>query len=382
MFKRIFVSLSVLIVMSSLLAVALGAMPAASPAARPPTTTTTPTPGPSTPISVFGVWTCGNHYCDWSLVRDMTEFDTNNHWMIDRGDGSGKPSVNVVVLAFANPLKMLNKTDTGLFNSIPVGMNQAVVDYFTSRGVRVMISIGGITYTDDWDTALGTDSVTSTTATQLGLNAAAVARQMGVGIEIDYERSTGPKINAMQAFINAYRSQFPYDATGNNPAARLTIDLGAGDRWLIDLNRYATANWLTTSNPVLDYANAMVSGTASSTPTDWQEHIDGKSNFSPVVLPLAPAKFTGSLYLKGSNANCTNYASSEQKADANYVQTVQPNGAGTSAGMLGFMFWAAEFPSSRRGYTPTWPPNSCEGGMGVAASVFGLSIPMQPLRQQ
>ena len=381
MYKKIFVLLAVLVAISSLFVAAPGAVSAAKPATPTPSGPT-PTPAPTTPISVFGAWTCGNHFCDWSLVRDMAEFDLNNHWMIDRGDGPGKPSVNLVVLAFANPLKMLNKTDTGLLNSIPVGMNQAVVDYFKSRGVRVMISIGGITYTDDWDAALGVDSVSSVTATQLGLNAAAVAQALGVGIEIDYERNTGPKINAMQAFINAYRSQLPYDATGNNPAARLTIDLGAGDRWLIDLNRYATANWLNTTTPVLDYANAMVGGTSSSTPTDWQEHIDGKSNYSPVVLPLAPAKFTGSLYLKGSNANCTNYASSEQKADANYVQTVQPNGAGTSAGMLGFMFWAAEKPSSRNGYTPTWPPNSCEGGMGVAASTFNIPIPMLPLRQQ
>jgi hypothetical protein len=387
MFKKIFVFLAILVVVGSLLmtgpsqsAYAAGKPPTATPSGPTPTVGPTPTTAPATPISVFGAWTCGDHFCDWSLVRDMTEFDLNNHWLIDRGNG--QPSVNVVVLAFANPLKMLNHTDTGLQGSIPIGMNAAVVNYFKSRGIRVMISIGGITYTDDWDTALGTDSVNSATATQLGLNAAAIAQALGVGIEIDYERSTGPKINAMQAFINAYRSQFPYDASGNNPAARLTIDLGAGDRWLIDLNRYATANWLNTSTPVLDYANAMVGGTSSSTPTDWQEHIDGKSNYSPVVLPLAPAKFTGSLYLKGSNANCTNYASSEQKADANYLQTVQPNGAGTTAGMLGFMFWAAEKPSSRNGYTPTWPPNSCEGGMGVAASTFNIPIPMPPLRQQ
>ena len=62
----------------------------------------------------------------------------------------------------------------------------------------------------------------------------------------------------MQAFINAYRSQLPYDATGANPAARLTIDVAAGDRFLIDLDRKATSDWLTTANPVLDYANAMV----------------------------------------------------------------------------------------------------------------------------
>src|SRR5512144_2175741 len=105
----------------------------------------TPTPAPATPMQIFGAWHCGNHYCDWSLLRDMTEFDQANHWLIDRGDG--RPSVNVVVLSFVNPLKLLNRTDTGLYNMIPLGMNQAVVDYFKNRGVRVMLSIGGITYT-------------------------------------------------------------------------------------------------------------------------------------------------------------------------------------------------------------------------------------------
>jgi hypothetical protein len=334
----------------------------------------TPTLTPATPIQIFGVWHCGNHYCDWSLVRDMTEFDQANHWLIDRGDG--RPSVNLVVLSFINPLKMLNQTDTGLYNMIPTGMNQAVVDYFKNRGIRVMLSIGGITYTDDWDAALLANPA------QLGRNAAAVAQAMGVGIEIDYENGNNANLTGMQAFIDAYRSVLPYDATGNNHAARLTIDVGAGDRWLISLNRYATANWLTTENPVLDYANAMVSGTSSGTPTEWQEHIDGKPNYGPPVLPLAPAKFTAGLYIKGSMANCTNFASSEQKADANYVQTVLPKGAGTTPGLLGYMFWAAEYPSSRRGYSATVPPNSCEGGMGVAATTFNIPIPLPALRQR
>jgi len=339
--------------------------------------TPTPPPGPTpipTPMQIFGAWHCGNHYCDWSLVRNMTEFDQANHWLIDRGNG--QPSVNLVVLSFVNPLKMLNQTDTGLNNMIPAGMTQDVVDYFKDRGIRVMLSIGGITYTDDWDAALAANP------TQLGLNAAAIAQAMGVGIEIDYERSTDPNIPALQAFIDAYRSQLSYDATGNNHAARLTIDVAAGDRWLIALNRHATQYWLTTSNPVLDYANAMVGGTSSGSPTDWQEHVDGKPQYSPPVPPLAPAKFTGALYLKGNIANCNNFASSEQKADANFVQTVAPNGAGTTRGMLGFMFWAAEYPSARRGYTATIPPNTCELGTGVAATTFNIPIPMPPLRQQ
>jgi hypothetical protein len=50
-------------------------------------------------------------------------------------------------------------------------------------------------------------------------------------------------------------------------------------------------------------------------------------------------------------------------------------------GMLGYMFWAAETPSARKNYVPTTPPNSCEGGMGEAAAVFELPIPMEALRQ-
>jgi hypothetical protein len=48
-------------------------------------------------------------------------------------------------------------------------------------------------------------------------------------------------LDSLQSFINAYRSQIPYDASGNTHAARLTIDLATGDRWLIDICRKATA---------------------------------------------------------------------------------------------------------------------------------------------
>src|SRR4051812_34743056 len=130
-----------------------------------------------TPIQVYGSWLCGNDECTWGTIRNMTDFDTKNHWQVDRGDGT--PSVNLVVLAFVNPLKLLNQTtDSGDSNGLPNGMNSTVVSYFTSHGVRVMLSIGGITYTSDWDTAL------AQSPTRLGLNAAAVAKQLGVGIEI------------------------------------------------------------------------------------------------------------------------------------------------------------------------------------------------------
>jgi len=243
-----------------------------------------------------------------------------------------------------------------------------------------MLSVGGITYTSDWNTALATN------ATQFGLNAAAIAQQFGVGIEIDYEQSSSPDLVNLQKFITAYRSVLPYDATGNNPAARLTIDLAAGDRWLIALTQKATADWLNPNNPVLDYANAMVPSrqpSVSGATANWQEHIDGKSTYNPPIGSLAPAKFTGSLYIvTGTNADpeCTNYANSITKATASWVQNAAPkNGVGTTSGLLGFMYWAAEKPSDRR--ITTAPPNSCQGGVGVGAGTLGIPIPMPALRQ-
>jgi hypothetical protein len=362
--KRIFYRL---IKMAFLLCVILAAFSTSQPAEA------------ATPISIYGAWHCGNDACTWATVRDMTNFDQANHWMIDRGDGSGLPSVNLVVLSFVHPLKLLNRTnDAGTVNGVPKGMNAAVVNYFKSRGIRVMLSIGGITYTDAWNTAL------STNATQLGLNAAAVAQSLGVGIEIDYEENTNPNLAGLQSFINAYRSVLPYDASGTNQAARLTIDLAAGDRWLIAITRKATADWLNTTTPVLDYANAMVEARQASTSgaiANWQEHIDGKAQYSPPILPLAPAKFTGGIYIVTGRSvapECNNFAASLQNATSSYVQSVNGR-VGTSSGMLGFMFWAAEMPSTRR--ITTAPPNSCENGVGAGARILGVPFPMPALRQ-
>lgn len=333
-----------------------------------------------TPIQVYGVWHAGNDYCVWGSQRTFPDFDTKNHWLIDRGDGSGLPSVNVVVLSFVHPLKLLNRTtDATTLNGVPLGMTQDIVNYFKNKGVRVMLSIGGITYVDAWDQALAAG------AGKLGTNAAAVAQQLGVGIEIDYEQNRNPKLDSLQKFINAYRSMIPYDATGNNHAARLTIDLAAGDRWLIDICRKATADWLSTSNPVLDYANAMVPSrqpSSTSAIANWQEHIDGKPQYGPPIPPLAPCKFTGSLWLVGSKAipECTNFANSLQNSTSSFVQSVASKIPNTTNGMLGYMFWAAECEGTRT--VCTTPPNTCEKGTGVGAATFGIPIPMQALRQQ
>jgi len=337
-----------------------------------------PTGDTKTPIQVYGAWHAGNDLCTWTTVRTVDEFDSKNHWLIDRGNG--QPSVNIVILSFVNPLKLLNKTtDAGTLNGIPRGMTLDIVNYFKSHGIRVMLSIGGITYTDFWNTAL------STNAAQLGSNAAEVAQQLGVGIEIDYEENSNPNLTGLQAFINAYRAQLPYDATGNNHAARLTIDLAAGDRWLIDICKKATADWLTTSNPVLDYANAMVPARQPSTSdaiANWQEHVDGKPQYATPIPPFAPAKFTGGLYLGGRRpiAECTSFSSSLQNTTSSFVQSVLSKVTGGTPGMLGYMFWAAECSGTRS--VCTTPPNSCQGGMGTGASFFNIPIPMTPLRQQ
>ena len=353
--------------------------PVSLPPKSPPSVTVASIGATATPVQVYGSWHCGNDACTWATVRDLTEFDGKNHWLIDRGDG--RPSVNLVILSFVHPYRLLKKTsDAQTLNGIPRGMTQAIVDYFKSRNIRVMLSIGGITYVSAWNQALAED------ATQLGLNAAAVAQSMGVGIEIDYEENRTPNTARLQAFIDAYRSVLPYDASGANPAARLTIDLAAGDRWLIGLTVKATTDWLKTSQPVLDYANAMVPSrqpTASAATSNWQEHVDGKPQYAPPIPPLAPAKFTGSVYIaEGSKPypECVNYTKSLQSATRSFAEGVLPNGAGTTAGMLGYMFWAAERPSTRG--VGTVPPNTCEGGVGAGATALNIPIPMPGLRQQ
>ena len=331
------------------------------------------------PVQVYGSWHCGSDYCTWGAERDLVEFDKMNHWLVDRGDG--RPSVNLVVLSFVQPYRLLKKTtDAQTLSGVPRGMTPAIVNYFKSRGIRVMLSIGGITYVSAWNQALAENP------TQLGLNAAEVAKSLGVGIEIDYEEASSPNVVGLQAFIDAYRSVIPYDLTGADHSARLTIDLAEGDRWLIGLTGKATADWLRTDKPVLDYANAMVPSkqpTASSATSSWQEHIDGKPQYSPPIRPLAPSKLTGAVYIAGGSKpypECVNYSKSLQSSTRAFVQGIMPNGAGATPGMLGYMFWASERPSSRG--VGTVPPNTCENGVGAGATALKISLPLPSLRIQ
>lgn len=324
-------------------------------------------------VSIYGVWHCGNSFCDWSQVRNTStdpnnpgEFHRANSWIIDRnGDGiSGDPSVNLVVLSFLKPMELLNGTSNGAFtNGIPTGMTQDVVNYFKDHDIRVLLSMGGVTYTDSWNQALVTDAV------GLATKAFEAVESLGAdGLEIDWENGTPneAQLKGIETFIDTFR------AYGGGKV--LTLDLAVGNRYLQELSRRAAADWL--PNSKIDYINAMVARGEPST-DQWQEHIDGKSNYNPPILPKAPAKIAVSLWLtdgRTPNDNCVNFDASSQLAKSSYVQTVQPNGAGTTHGLLGYMFWAAECPSTRN--VCTTPPNSCQGGMGVGATHFSIPIPL------
>ena len=85
--------------------------------------------GTPTPIQIFGVWHCSDDACTWGAVRTVSEFDSKNHWLIDRGDGTGRPSVNLVILSFVEPLKLLNQTnDATTVNGVPtVNTSQFII---------------------------------------------------------------------------------------------------------------------------------------------------------------------------------------------------------------------------------------------------------------
>src|ERR1700739_5168279 len=100
-------------------------------------------------MQVHGAWPCYTDGCGWLSVPNMTSFDSDNHWLIDRGNG--QPSVNLVILSFVNPVDLMNlTTNSTTTNGIPIGMNTAVVNYFQSKAGRVMISIGGIRFAKNW----------------------------------------------------------------------------------------------------------------------------------------------------------------------------------------------------------------------------------------
>ena len=83
-----------------------------------------------------------------------TEFDSKNHWLIDRGDGS--PAVGQRRdPQLCPPAQAAERDDRRRDAERRAPRDDAnIVNYFKSRNIRVMVSIGGITYTDPWNQAL------------------------------------------------------------------------------------------------------------------------------------------------------------------------------------------------------------------------------------
>jgi len=175
-------------------------------------------------------------------------------------------------------------------------------------------------------------------------------------MEIDYEKSSNPDKVDLQKFVAAYRSVIPYEPDGREL-------------------------WLKTSGPVLDYGNAMVASqntTIGTLETGWQQHVQGTSS----VPVLAPAKLTGSLWVvaNGPIPNCVGpFSSSGPGNGFNFVSTIPPS-EGTSSGMLGYMFWGGGCQGN--GTVCTYPPDTCQIGVGTGATTFNIPVPMAALRQQ
>jgi len=241
--------------------------------------------------------------------------------------------VNIVIFSFINPYSLMQDV-----NGIPKGFTQNAVNHFKEKGMYVIFSIGGESYSGDWDRAL------SSNAAQLARNAAAVANKFGVGIEIDYETDSGSSLNNLHTFVKQYRAVIPFQA-GDTPAPQsiLTADLGAGTGYLSALSAKASA-WVG-SPQLVNWLNAMVSGDPNGDNTQyWQQHLDG-ANWANIP-PLNPKFLVGCLYASSGATNCGAYTGTVLQKAVTWSQ--QHNTKGIS-------FWAAGCPG------PNNCANNCPG---------------------
>jgi len=239
--------------------------------------------------------------------------------------------VNVVIFSFIDPLKLLQGT-------IPAGFTKGEVGYFMNKGVYVIFSIGGASYSGNWDQALAQNP------TQLAKNAAAIAQQYGVGIEIDYETDSATSMPALTTFVKTYRSIIPYDSSMTpSPQSILTVDLGAGTGYLSAMSATA-AGWL--SGNLVNWANAMVSGDPNGDNTQyWQQHLTGASWAN--IPPMNPNQLVGSLYASSGANDCQTYSGTVLPTAISWIQQNK---------CRGLSFWAAGCPSG-----PSQCANNCPG---------------------
>jgi len=271
----------------------------------------------------LGVWYCGDDQCAWAITPNLD----SARWIIDRGDG--KPTASIVILSFLDPLAIVSQiTDERTLEGIPKGITSDVVNFFQSRGVNVMFSVGGEAYTDDgrWDQALLQPQI-------LAQNLANIALKFGVGIEIDYESENTQSLSALDTLITTYRRLIP---VSNQPHALLSADLGAGTGYLTKVSKWAS-NWLNSSS--LNWVNAMVTGSPYSSAADaeqyWQQHLDGVNWAS--IPPVDPKQLVVSLYASSQSKNCKSFEGTVLQAVLPWIKT---------KGTKGIFFWAAGCPST------------------------------------
>ena len=145
-----------------------------------------PTP---TPIQIFGAWHCSDDACTWATVRTVAEFDSKNHWLVDRGNGQpvGQPRDPQL----RPPAQAAEPDDRRRDRSTACrkGMTPEIVNYFKSRGHPGH----ALDRRHHLHRTPGTRR-SRRTPTLLGQRAAALAQQLGVGIEIDYEENSNPNL--------------------------------------------------------------------------------------------------------------------------------------------------------------------------------------------
>jgi len=292
---------------------------------------------------IYGVWHCGDDQCSWAIPTNLS----NSQWIINRGDG--KPTANVVILSFVNPLDLLQQTNNQqVKNGIPVGFTSQVLSFFKNAGITLLFSIGGAAYSNLWDQALSSDS------TQLAKNAAAAAQQYGVGIEIDYENDNGQSLDALDNFVKVYRSIIPFNDSPTPPAESLiTVDLGAGTGYLTGISQHASG-WLNSS--LANWANAMVScspwpNVQAASPY-WLEHLDG-THWAGIPA-MEPSQLLVSNYVSSDAPNCATYSGTVLEGTITWVNNYTTRG---------LMFWSAGCPG----------PNNCAincAGLQQGSEVF------------
>jgi len=247
-----------------------------------------------------------------------------SQWIVDRGDG--KPTANLVILSFLDPLALVNNRD-------PAGITARVVEFFTSKGITVMASIGGASWTSRWDQAIARDPVA------LAKNTAALAQRLHIGIEIDYEGDAAATITGIDQFVKAYRAIIPLDnSTSAKPESLLTVDMGDGLEYLAAVAK-AASGWF--SSGLINWATAMVNDSPWKSITEassyWQQHLDGSR--SAGIAPVAPHQLGVSLYAK---PYCASYNGTVLQGAVNWVNQKHS---------LGIFFWG----------TGNGVSNSCKG---------------------